>query len=91
MWVRFKVSWQDGMYIYEPGKVVNLPKDLAIRYCESGKAEPCKPPKWATEEVKQKNRHASVPSAKKRIKRKQTKVGRETSISDLANQMIGEE
>lgn len=89
MWVEFKVWWQDGLYIYNPGKVVLIPSDLARRYIESGKAKKCNPPKWATAEVSGKKKR-NVPSARAHIKRiSASRIS--ASIEDIANEVINED
>lgn len=89
MWVQFKVYWQDGLYMYNPGKVVELPTSLAIGYIQSGKAKKCNPPKWALQAAKEKGK--PVPSARRRIKRISTKPQDQLSVSEMADQMFDED
>ena len=88
-WVKFKIDWQDGLYIYNPGKIVDLPSDLARRYVESEKAAFCNPPKWSSPEVAGKKKK-KIPSARSHIKRMSAKTPTQ-SLQDLASQMIDEE
>ncbi len=89
MWVKFKIWWQDGLYKYQPGMVVLLPSDLARRYCYSGKAEPCQPPKEFMQE--QKTKKKSVPSARARIKRMSSTPKHEMNLADYASEISTDE
>jgi len=90
MWVQFKVKWQDGLYKYDPGKVVELPNALAIGYCESGKAKLCKPPKWATT-AQRKPKDDEYPSARRRIKKMQSDAKRQLSYEEIAQSVLEED
>jgi len=89
MWVKWKVWWQDGLYKYNPGKITLLPVDLARRYCESGKAEKCNPPKWASAEVVSTKR--KIPSARSRIKTISTVAKQQVSDYDAASEVMRDE
>ena len=82
-----KVLWQDGLYKYQPGMVVELPDVLARGYIGAGKASPSNPPKWATQTAKE-NNAKKIPSARRRIKRMSTIPQQELSLKDLANQVL---
>lgn len=87
MFVKFKIHWQDGLYQYCPGKVVDLPTDLALRYIDSGKAVEADPPKWAMEQtgVKAKKK---IPSARMRIRKISSTNKTKQSLSDMANELM---
>lgn len=90
MWVQFKQKWQDGHYKYQVGMVVELPRPLAEGYCLSGKAKPCKPPKWAVE--KEKEAKAKVyPSARRRIKKTVSRMGALPNLNELADSIMEDE
>jgi hypothetical protein len=69
MWVKFKTYWQDGLYKYDPGKVVELPTSLAMGYIQSGKAVKTEAPDWAMEDVPKGKKKKTYPSARRRIKK----------------------
>jgi hypothetical protein len=88
-WVKFKVWWQDGKYIYNPGKVVEVDSRFAKRYIESGKAEECNAPKWAlAEDVKKKKK---IPSSRQRIKLVSSTLKHSNSYSDIASEVMNED
>lgn len=87
MFVKFKIHWQDGLYQYNPGKVVDLPTDLALRYIDSGKATECEPPKWAVEQTGNKGKK-KIPSARMRIKRISSTRKEKTNLADMANELM---
>jgi hypothetical protein len=89
LWLRFKVWWQDGLYIYNPGKVAHVPYALARRYIETGKAEECNPPKWAQGEEKTKKK--KIPGYRARIKVISSIPKQQASIRDLASEVMGED
>lgn len=90
MFVKFKVLWQDGLYQYTPGKIVDLPTDLALRYCDSGKAEPANTPKWAMPVEVNGRKKKNIPSARARIKKIHSKPKDAGSLRDLANEVMGD-
>lgn len=86
MFVKFKIHWQDGLYQYNPGKVVDLPTDLALRYIDSGKATECDAPKWAVENASVKKK--KIPSARTRIKRISSTGKSKQTLADIANELM---
>jgi hypothetical protein len=86
-WVKFKCYWQDGWYKYDPGKVVDIPSQMAKGYIGSGRAEACDPPKEILPPGVKKKRH--YPSARSKINRV-TSVKPKMSMEDFASE-IGDE
>ena len=87
MWVRFNELWQDGLYKYQVGMVVELPTTLAEGYCGSGKAKRCNPPKRIAS-VRGGKKGKTIPSAKRRIKRMSTNAPRQQSFSEIADNVF---
>lgn len=90
MWVQFKQLWQDGLHQYQVGMVVDLPRDLAIGYCQSGKAKACNPPPEIMQQT-QASKKKAIPSARQRIKKMSTKPQRDMSIKELADELMEDE
>jgi hypothetical protein len=90
MFVKFKVWWQDGLYQYNPGKVVELPPDMARRYCESGKAEPCAAPKWAIATAPG-TKKKKIPSARQKIQRMSSRPKITENFNDIASEVMRDE
>lgn len=88
VWVKFKQWWQDGMYKYQPGMVVDLPKQLGEGYVMSGKAELAQPPKEIAVESKKKR---AVPSARSRTTKKTIRLKQNQSLHDLSDELIEDE
>lgn len=86
MWIKWKIWWQDGFYQYNPGKVTLLPLEVARRYCQTGKAVPCDPPKWAVSEASPKKKY--IPGPKPKIKLISVPSRQQASYNDLANEVI---
>jgi hypothetical protein len=84
MWVKFKCYWQDGLYKYDPGKVVDLPTPLAKGYILSGRAEACDVPKELLPSGSKKKR--VYPSARQKLNRV-TATKPKLSLEDFASEI----